>query len=263
MNSFREIQKRFFYLLIGFVIVHLGTPVAVSAETNNYTVEQVKDSLIGQFNRVQDFAVKVRVDMNMPGFRMPKKMVEVLYKKPDKFKVESASFAIVPKTGLMLSPEKIFSSMADTHILSTDSNRIELQGGFNPDSAKMEMGASKVQDLKEKMKIHLWVDPDRWVITKMETFADTVAFMNMQTTYTEAQTGIWLPETTKLTFNVPSKFTGSPHPPEMSDEELKTAIEEHTKNQQEDIKGTVILEFLNYKVNTGLSDDLFNKEGFH
>jgi len=263
MYFFHGLKIAFFGVFLGFIIVHFGAPVAVSAETNDYSVEQVRESLIEQFNRVQDFAVKVRVDMNMPGFRMPKKMVEVLYKKPDKFKVESASFAIVPKTGLMISPEKIFTSMADAHILSTDSNRIEIQAGFNPDSAKMEMGASKMQDLKEKMKIHLWVDPDRWVITKMQTFADTVAFMNMQSTYVEAKTGIWLPETTRLTFQVPSNFTGSPHPPEMSDEELKKAIEEHTKNQQEDVKGTVILEFLNYKVNTGLSDDLFEKEGFH
>lgn len=256
MNFFR-------YLLLAFFLVHLCIPEPVTAETHDYSVEQVRDSLIVQFNRVQDFAVKIRVDMNMPGFRMPKKMVEVLYKKPDKFKVESASFAIVPKTGLWLSPEKIFSSMDAIQILSTDSNRIEIQGGFNPDSAKMDMGASKMQDLKEKMKIRLWVDPDRWVMTKMQTFADTVAFMNMQSTYVEAKSGIWLPETTRLTFNVPSEFAGSQHPPEMNDEELKKAIEEHTKNQQEDVKGTVILEFINYKINSGLSDELFEKGGFN
>jgi len=183
-------------------------PVLGTAQTTDYSIPQVKDSLISQFDKVQDFAVKVRVDMNMPGFRMPRKMVEVLYKKPDKFKVESASFAIVPKTGLLLSPEKIFNSMSEMKIVSTDSGKIKIQGGFNPDSAKMEMGASDMQDLKQKMQIRVTINPERWVITRMQTYADTVAFMTMHSTYTQVAPNIWLPEKTRLTFNVPSNLPG-------------------------------------------------------
>lgn len=250
---------------VKFMLVLLFGITALSAEAqkniSEHSVSQVRDSLITQFDRVQDFAVKVRIDMDMPGFRMPKKMVEVLYKRPDKFKVESASFAIVPKTGLMLSPEKIFASMSDVKIISTDSNRIQLQSGFNPDSARMQMGTSQMKDLKEQMQIRLWVDPERWVITRMQTFADTVAFMTMQSTYTEAKPNIWLPESTHLSFAVPSNFTRGHGQPEIDDEHIPDAIKEQMKSQKE-VKGSVTLEFLNYKVNTGLSDDLFEKEGF-
>jgi len=69
-------------------------------------VAALSDSLIQQFQRVQDYTVSVKISVKMPRFRMPKKKIKLTFKQPNKVKVEARGFAVVPKTGLALSPKE-------------------------------------------------------------------------------------------------------------------------------------------------------------
>lgn len=227
-----------------------------------YTIPQIRDSLLEQYNRVEDFAAKVRIDMDLPGFRMPRKMVEVLFKQPDKFKVESVSFAIVPKSGLLLSPERIFSSLADLQQIDIAPDELWLQGKLNPDSSTFRMGQSPSEQLKDKLRLRFQIDSHHWVITEIQTIADTMTFLTVRSTYNEVKPNIWLPDKTVLSFSMPGNVMGNQRSSEMNSEDLQEALKE-MKEGGKTVRGSVTVDFLNYKVNTGLSDDLFKKETFN
>ena len=259
----RGLKFAFFLLCISSFIAGIVFPVEGRAQTEGYTIDEIRQSTVDQFHRVEDFAVKVRVDMDMPGLRMPRKMVEFLYKQPDKFKVESASFAIVPKSGLVLSPERIYENVSDLRKIHPDSSGIWLEGKVTSDSGAFQMGEAPPGTLRDKLRLRFRVDPDRWVITNIETVADTLTFLRIESSYEEVEQGIWLPSKTTMSFTVPEGMTANRQHPGMDPEELEESLEEMEKGDAKRVSGSVVIEFLNYKVNTGLSDKLFEKETFN
>ena len=95
---------KYFILMTGLLFA--GTP----------TVEAVQDSLITRFNRIEDYSVKIKISVKMTGLRMPRKKIKLYYKAPDKVKVKSKGFAIIPKTGLGGSPDQFLRILDFVHL---------------------------------------------------------------------------------------------------------------------------------------------------
>jgi len=231
---------------------------------NDISIEKVRRNLIAQFEKVEDYMVRVKVTVDMPKFRMPSKTIDVAFKQPDKMKVESTGFAIAPKSGMHFSPKDIFEKIEDAQV--TDSEYLDgefhwvVTGQINPDSAQQAMGAP-AKGMDKPVQMLLWIDPDRWVISKTETRSGEQVLMEMVASYQQFSDGIWLPERTEVQFTFPEGFMGSmPDPDEMADE----FSAEHQKGGEqlgaapEPIRGSVIMEFMNYKVNSGIKDSFFN-----
>ena len=64
------------------------------------TVEAIIDSVHSRFNLIQDYSVQIKLTVDMDKFRMPRKRINVYFKQPDKLKIESDGFAIVPRQGV-------------------------------------------------------------------------------------------------------------------------------------------------------------------
>jgi len=99
---------KYFILMTGLLFA--GTP----------TVEAIQDSLITRFNRIEDYSVKIKISVKMTGLRIPQKKIKLYYKSPDKVKVVSKGFAIVPKTGLGGSPNQFLSMLKSVHLTSAE-----------------------------------------------------------------------------------------------------------------------------------------------
>ena len=52
----------------------------------------------------------MNVSLNVPGFRMPKKKYKVFYN-PNKIKINTKGFGVLPKTGLFTSPADNFDNL--------------------------------------------------------------------------------------------------------------------------------------------------------
>ena len=74
-----------FLLLVTFVFAQ--TP----------SIEKIKNNVINQFAQINDYQVDMKISVKMTGFRMPKKKIHIYYKRPDKVKVSTSGFAILPK----------------------------------------------------------------------------------------------------------------------------------------------------------------------
>ncbi|MBT7973031.1 MAG: hypothetical protein HN687_02630, partial [Candidatus Marinimicrobia bacterium] len=52
------------------------------------SIEQIRDNIISQFDRINDYQVDIKISVKMTGFRMPNKKIHMYYKKPGKIKVK-------------------------------------------------------------------------------------------------------------------------------------------------------------------------------
>lgn len=246
------------------VLMILGTFLAAQPEitppATSLTVAALSDSLIGQFQRVQDYTVNVKISVKMPRFRMPKKKIKLTFKQPNKVKVEARGFAVVPKTGLALSPKEMLDNFTETTVEGTvliDGRQYwVVTGRVHPDSLPFHFPTKTERETIPSLTMTLWVDATRWVIPWAETRVDTMTVLSVKSTYTEVERGIWLPEETELRFTLSGDYLkrigdrqpmGGPFQEE-SGEPLP---------EGKDYEGIVRLKYSRYRVNQGVSDDVF------
>jgi len=227
------------------------------------TVETIHDSLINRFNRIEDYTVNIKISVKMTGLRMPRKKIKLFYKSPGKIKVKSKGFAIVPKTGLGGSPDKLLEMLEYITVQgsATLNGRKHwlLTGSVIPDSMDLPIEDQDFPDVIMK----IWVDGDSWVISQAETMIDTQKVFQLISEYVEVD-GILLPSKTTLSIGFKGLENWSMREPfggpgtDRKDFE-KLAEESGIDPEKKEFAGTVVMEFSKYKVNKGLDDKLFKK----
>jgi len=239
------------YLILFTGFLFAGTP----------TVESIQDSLIARFNRIEDYSVKIKISVKMTGLRMPRKKIKLYYKSPDKVKVVSNGFAIVPKTGLGGSPNQFLNMLESVHVSGNEElnrrNHWVLTGSVNPDSMDIPIDGNDFPDII----MNLWVDTNSWVISKVETLIDSQSVFQLISEYVEVN-NFFLPSKTTLSlgfkgmerWSMRDPFGG---PAEDRKDFSKVAKEAGIDSDKKEFAGTVIMEFSKYKVNQGLDDSIF------
>ncbi len=227
------------------------------------TVEAIQDSLLSRFSRIEDYSVNIKISVKMTGLRMPRKKIKLYYKAPDKVKVKSRGFAIVPKTGLGGSPGKFLNMLESINVagnaMLNNRNQWLLTGTVIPDSMDIPIDSDNIPNIK----MNLWVDSELWAITKAETIVDSQKVFQLVSDYTEVD-GIFLPSKTTLSLGFKGLKNWSMREPfggpgsHRKDFE-KVAKEAGIDPDKKEFAGTVVMEFSKYKVNQGLDDDLFKK----
>jgi len=238
--------------------------VGMEDSSSSMTVRAVMDSVTNRFDLIRDYMVIVRITVRMPGFRMPQKRVDLAFKQPDKIKVETTGFAVVPRTGLTMAPGEIFGNLAEPSIAGQDTldGRVHwlITSPVHPDSLMFQPGR-RGRPEPERPRVRLWIDSQRWVISRMEAYADTTRFVTVNAEYTEVQDHLWLPAETEFTFMFPENLraqTGRTTPRDMDPD--MPGMENFSPEQLAGSTGYVHLEFTHYRVNTGLSDRFFERE---
>lgn len=248
----------FFKNVAWYIVLVLFSGALVA---QSLTVESVKDSLLTRFNRIEDYTVNMKISVDMTGFRMPRKRIKLYYKSPDKLKIESRGFAVVPKTGLGGSPLQFFNMLSslklDLNNSSSERKHIHITGDIIPDS--LQLPISEVEDFPG-MNMTLSIDPEMWVITQVSAIIDTVTLFNITSDYTEID-GYFLPKKTILSLGLKGLEGWSFHDPVHGHggrEKFSETINGNgIESDNDETAGTITMEFSRYKVNRGLNDKFF------
>jgi hypothetical protein len=231
------------------------------------SVRTVRDSLVAQFLRIEDYSVRVKISVNMTGLRMPRKKIKLYFKSPDKIKVEADGFAIVPRTGLGGSPLHFLKMLSDLRVEGLDTLHSQphwrLSGGVIPDSLQLPIESDR--EIPE-IRMTLWVDTTHWIISRVETEMDSTKIFSMESQYKQFD-GFYLPAKTevKLGFKGLGKWAmRDPMSGPLVDEQdfNQVATEAGTKPKQREFAGTITMEFSKYKINRGLKDKLFEDSDY-
>ncbi len=229
------------------------------------SIASILDSLVTQFQKVEDYTVKVKISVNMPRFRMPKKVVKLYFKQPDKVKIEADGFAVVPKTGVTTSPLGTFNrlmqpSVVDSTLLMGHHHWI-IEGAINTDSVEFRFNDLSSLD-SVNLITRLWINSEYWVITKMESYLGDMKVMSVNNEFEEIEEGIYLPKISEMNFHFGGDFLATIGNREPLGGPFGERHRILNDSESDDFNGSIRMEFSRYKINRGLKDKIFKKTTF-
>lgn len=226
-------------LLIGLL---LNDSLAQRAEKIQ-DADEILAKVVKGFDEVKDFSAVIDAEINMERMQIPKMHAELFFKKPDKVHFSSPGFLLVPREGVALNP-----SVLKEHYLTTSAVRDTIDG------KKLFKLLLAAKDAKTRLRaLSIWVDPIHWTITKIETIPYEGRTLSMIFTYECQQEKYWLPSKLIVSFASESdKMQKDTSPP--IDNQFESLQRSAPRN------GTVTVVYSNYKINIGLSDEIFEKK---
>ena len=232
----------------------------VNLGESQVSIDSIFQRMEKSFLSIEDYTVMVKISVKMPGFRMPKKKVKLYFKQPDKLNVKSKGFAVVPKSGLATSSGNLLKDLNNPHVTGIDSLEGNLlwvvEGSLGAGSGDQKTWTfMKDESASWRMLMRLWIDLEKGVIPRVETYIDTMKIMTVQSTYRKFGEGFFLPEVTDIQFHIEGDFVESFH------REGRGPFGEHEETDDfelgKDLIGSIRMEFNKYEINQGLKDKIF------
>lgn len=228
--------KYFTTLLIVFIFI---TADLFAQQTDpKIILENVKK----QFNSINDYTVDATISVDVDFLRVPETHAKIYFKQPDKVRMKSEGFALIPKQGLSFSPATLLNEDFSAIYVKSDSL----------DHLSVEV--IKVIPLDDSLNIilmTLWVDTTHNVICKIESTTKNAGTILMELKYDYMKYEI-LPVEVIFSFNLsnfklPASLTG----------EFDRPAEENAESEMDQITGNVSIKYENYLINKGIPDSVF------
>ena len=218
-----------------------------------YIIKKTDD----QFREINNYQVDMVISIAIPAFRMPKKKYKVYFKQPDKIKVKSRGFGLLPKTGMFTSPLENFSNLSNIRFSKdfsrTDPNEIMLVGDLVLDSLALDV-PNEYARLTFKPTVDVKVDTQNWVITQVLTKIDTVKIMEINNFYDVVDDSFYMPIRSTVEYYVKDARLSK-----WINKDIGTIMgNNHSMNIESDmVKGLISVNYAKYKVNRGIKDSIF------
>jgi len=230
----------------GLQLLLLLSPLLLTAQT--WDAHQVLDSLRARFNRVEDYQVDLQVSLDMPMLRMPRKKMTFTFKQPDKTHLKARGFAMVPRRGLVLSPDSLFQKLQDLTMVGDtllNGQACLILRGFEKGPGGLTLMADVIVDRK------------LWLVRGITTHLEDHEVFRLRIEYVEVAPGLHMPAETRLRFQINERFIrGRSRNHQSYDPDIQVpALDEGG-----DMIGEASIVFTNYRVNHGIPDEFFREE---
>ncbi len=207
--------------------------------------EQLLSRITATMQKVKDYSASVTITPDIPLVNIQPVEATVYFKTPNSFQLESKSIAILPKQGFMelnriVTRRDLFSAVA------TGSENV----ANHPAKVLTLLPKSDTMDV---ILAKLWVDESAGVVLKAQITTRSAGTINVEYLY-GGYKAFGLPD--KITFIVDVKKFKLPKGVTTDFNRSRKAEEE----QRERKSGTISISLSNYKVNKGLSDEIFKKK---
>ena len=231
----------------------LANSNAFSNNNPEYIIKKTDD----QFREINNYQVDMVISIAIPAFRMPKKKYKVYFKQPDKIKVKSRGFGLLPKTGMFTSPVENFSNLSNIRFSKdfsrTEPNEIMLVGDLVLDSLALDV-PNEYARLTFKPTVDVKVDTQNWVITQVLTKIDTVKIMEINNFYDVVDDSFYMPIRSTVEYYVKDARLSK-----WINKDIGTIMgSNHNMNIESDmVKGLISVNYAKYRVNRGIKDSIF------
>ena len=239
-----------FKILFLFVLANSNV---FSNNNPEYIIKKTDD----QFREINNYQVDMVISIAIPAFRMPKKKYKVYFKQPDKIKIKSRGFGLLPKTGMFTSPQENFSNLSNIRFSKdfsrTDPNEIMLVGDLVLDSLALDV-PNEYARLTFKPTVDVKVDTQNWVITQVLTKIDTVKIMEINNFYDVVDDSFYMPIRSTVEYYVKDARLSK-----WINKDIGTIMgNNHSMNIESDmVKGLISVNYAKYRVNRGIKDSIF------
>jgi len=225
-------KKLLFLLLI---------PVVVFCQTKD--PYEILNKVKQNFERVKDYQVEALIKVNMEFLKVPDMKAVIYFKQPDKVKMDSKEFAMLPKQAFNFSPTALLDNKYNAIYVGQDKINGQEESIIkvipNSDSSRVILST-------------LWIDTDKNLVRKIVSTVRRGGDTQIQLSYNN-NSKYPLPEKITFSFEVPKlQYLQDPR-------EKKLETEKKNEPKQTD-KGTVTITYTDYKVNQGLPDSIFQEK---
>ena len=175
---------------------------AKDAESKS-AVQRLISNTQDQFEKARDYQVTMTIELKVPGFRMPRKRYTVFFKQPDKLKIKSRGFGMLPKTGLFTSPRDNFDNLKNMRLIkaSQDKGVAYIKGDVIIDSLKLKM-PNEYAKLGFRPSVTVKIDTINWVIDNIVTELDTLKLVEITNNYKSFNGQYIMPVESKVQYYV-------------------------------------------------------------
>lgn len=212
---------------------------SVFGQAHNPT--ELLKSIQAKFNAIEDYSVDIEIDIDANFVDAPKSKAKIYFKKPNKVKIESDGFAILPKQGLTFSPSEFLSESYSAILIKS-----EVVDSFMVDKIKVV----PLVDSSNIIISTVWADPLYKVIRKVESITKNMGTITVYLSYFHL-VGTVLPSQAKFFFNVAKVG----HATMFKNPDAKTSNKE-----KKNLSGTVLIKYSNYQINKNLPNSFFYDE---
>ncbi len=226
------------------IILMLFTTVSLA---QNLKPEDVLDKVEQNFAQVNDYEVDVNIKVDVNFLKVPDAQATIYYKQPDKIRLKSEGFALLPKEGLNFSP---YSFLKGDYTAVFDREQ-EIDGHNCYQVKVIPLG-----DRGDLILTTLWVDKAGYIIRKIESTTKTNGTFSINLQYDDNMT-YPLPSKMVFAFNIekmqmPRGIAG--------DMDEGNDAKKESRNEGRTTTGKVYVHYSNYQVNTGIPDSIFQDD---
>ena len=208
-----------------------------SMTAQTITAVQILQNMKQRFDLVRDYTVTLTASVDMERMQIPEMVVTLFFKQPDKIHFESKNFSMIPKEAVALNPAQLIDKF-DATLMGTEK-------GENGPLYKLRL-ISKPEKGKPVRESYVWVDGTRWVVTRFEATPSDSRKISFDFEYVAIDGK----------YTLPSKISGRLDTQMPSD----STAEKMYNPQRMPRKGSVTMVYSDYKVNTNLPDEMFEKK---
>ncbi|HEX7571908.1 MAG TPA: hypothetical protein VF514_02365, partial [Bacteroidota bacterium] len=187
---------------------------------------------------VYDYTVTLEVVADIERLNVPPMHATMYFKQPDKVHIDAEGFAMLPREGLQPNVGKLLARYAVAGVDKDTLDGIEVR--------KVTLQAKSDRSFPRSLTVV--VNPQRWTTERIITSGGADRLATISFSYVQVE-GIWLPGGMTAAF----AFA----PPDSAGIDLPAGP---LRPQQKPRNGTVTVRYSNYRLNTGLSDDIFAKD---
>jgi len=178
----------------------------------------------------------------VPGIKTPPMTAKLFFKKPDKVHIESSGFAMLPRDAVAYNPMAFNEDLFDAMLQGE-----EAVGGVRCLKVKL-LAKSDTVRLQRAM---LYVDPARWLVLKMTTDPAQGGSADITFAYAYIDNAYFLPSKISLQMINPTGFRGPKGP----------GMKMDAPAAGDKRRASVSLVYSNHRVNKGIPDAIFKKDG--
>lgn len=238
------------------LIIFFALITSLIADENNIATSIIEKTE-KKFRSIEDYQVKMFIAIDIPAFRMPKKKYTVFFKQPDKVKIKSRGFGLLPRTGMFTSPSDNFDNLTDVEVYDHNwkikDDEIVLRGNLIVDSLAITM-PNDYAKLTFKPTVDVTIDTSQWVITGVVTQLDTLKIMEISNEYDFVDGSYYMPVRSSVVYYVKDARISR-----WLKKDLGTIMgAEQTFEMQSDmVRGQINVFYDQYKINRGIKNSIF------
>ncbi|MBW1767987.1 MAG: outer membrane lipoprotein-sorting protein [Deltaproteobacteria bacterium] len=234
---------RFWLIWLSASVMLLFQGFDYSAKCNELTVDDILRNLQSTFAEIEDYTVLLHVETDIKQIRVPQMEVKFFFKQPDRLHLKSKGFAMLPREGMFINPNRF--SKEDFYMSILGKETFE-----DIETYKLELVPRK-EGIKVR-KLIIWIDPVRWISLKIDTVTWQGQSIEVDFEYKRFLDRYWLPIKAMAMVDL-AGFKG------FSSFHERPDWKEGGETGPGDKKGEITVQFHDYRINEGIPDWIFEQ----